>query len=360
MTRSLKFALASLAIMLTACPFGLEPLPKDPSALNDDAGVAGDPAGGPGGDGTAAGNGLGPSGTDDGLDAGAGVNGSGNGPGSSTAGGGRSAGAAGTGSTAGGGQQPGGAGAGNGQPGGPGGGSAPGVGGAGEGTPGDSGPGDAGGGGAGGDNVAGAGGAAGAGSNPTDPDENPYGTGPTGGDGNGGAGGGSGGGAGGDEDAGQPLPPESKKWMGRWTGHVDYQVPDGIDFWTGDTTWATRNSPLELDVGGYEKSENPGWGVISGRISAGTCILSTTFEGQVFEGDDLSPIKKPILSLGVLGQTTAALTVHMMLAGNRSVGTPALITGTISFSSQNVPDPCGRKSLAFTLEPLDLTTNVSN
>jgi hypothetical protein len=120
------------------------------------------------------------------------------------------------------------------------------------------------------------------------------------------------------------------------------------------------NSPVEAQIAGFEVTSRPGWRLLRGRISAGACLLSTEFQGEVFAGDDLSPVLEPILSIGVLGSNDRAQPIHMMMAGRLSPGQTPAIKGTISFSAgADSPAPCAMKNLVFQLEPVEVVVHSS-
>jgi hypothetical protein len=371
MNRSKRSHYLSLGLLLSlsGCPgLGFEPIAKD----GEQAGTGGAGGGGaqyPGGDGVGAGGpwadgvdgGVGPGGSGPGSGGlwpetvgggmqsdggvGAGVAGNGGGSSSGVSGGTGGSGGGGEGSTAGGTTGvtvPGSAG-GGGSPGAAGGG---GVSGGGNGQTGDG----KGGTGASSGSGEGGGGAGGAGG-----DEDPWGSpGAGGADGGGGHAIGSGGTSGG---MGAPKPnPEAQQWLGRWSGDLDYRVSKGFDWMTHLPVYEDRKTPIELRVLESEVSpERLGWGRISGRIAAGNCILSTEFQGEVFLGDDLSQVALPLVSIGVLGRSDSAIPVNMMISGKRTAGPPAMITGTVSFSAMDAPEPCVLKGLAFRLERLTTT-----
>jgi hypothetical protein len=236
----------------------------------------------------------------------------------------------------------------------------PGAGAAGAGGPSGDGTGTAGAGGQAGDQGPGGDGGAGGASGGAGGDEDPWGG---SGSESGGAGGSPSGGAGNGAGTDGPAQPsaEALQWLGRWSGALDYPVPDGVNFWTGEPEFKNKQTPIEMRVLTFESvAERPGWGTIGGRISAGNCVLSTEFQGEVFVGDELSPVRMPVVSIGVLGRSDGAVPVHMTISGKRNEGKTPTITGTISFAAMDAPVPCVMKGLSFKLEPLDLTTNVSH
>jgi hypothetical protein len=89
---------------------------------------------------------------------------------------------------------------------------------------------------------------------------------------------------------------------------------------------------------------------VEGRMGISFCLLSANLSGRIFRGNDVSPVKEPLLSLTAVGEGDTAETVLVNVSAKRSgSGTAATIGGIMSLSSKDPRQPCSLSGLKFRL-----------
>jgi hypothetical protein len=169
--------------------------------------------------------------------------------------------------------------------------------------------------------------------------------------------------ASGPSDGGTSDIPGARQWLGRWTGMATYRVAEGPpDLATGLPTLVGKAISIELRVDDYRPNEDSGWTYIDGRISADHCLLSASFTGQIFGGDDLSSVAQPRISLTAVGESDIGQVVLLTLAGQRTSPSGASSAsrepfgGTLNLSSMDRRPPCTQSGLPFELSPIERIT----
>jgi hypothetical protein len=108
------------------------------------------------------------------------------------------------------------------------------------------------------------------------------------------------------------------------------------------------HAAVALRIDSFPYDAATGSAVVTGRISAGQCLLSSDLDGQVFFGDELSMVKSPLVSVEAAGTNATGQFVAIRLNGERTADS---ITGTLNFDAadNSAGPPCTLANLKFTL-----------
>jgi hypothetical protein len=146
-----------------------------------------------------------------------------------------------------------------------------------------------------------------------------------------------------------PEPARAERWQGRWEGQVTYLeqvvLPPVDPFHPPMVVMREQQLSMVLRLDEFAYDEASGSGLMRGRMAAGDCLVSADFEGRVFFGDDLSPVKAPLVSFETAGMDADGKSVALRASGQREGDA---LSGVLNFENvDGARPPCSMMDLKF-------------